>query len=297
MTRLAPLLLAFALPLAACGGGSAPEAGPEAAPTQEAFAAPSWEMDGPGGAFSLADAEGRAVVLQFAAAAPEAWGPLAEAHADLDAAGALVVGAVTEGAPGALRLPFATVADADGAVAASYGYTGAPLVVVIDAEGRLRARAEMVETTDGFFALAAGALLDAEDEGTPLAPTSETREPQPLAPEAVAGMVREGAALLDLRPEAQREADGAIPHALVPEAFSAEVLPVNALVPVILAGPDALEAAFAAVDWGFQSVYVVEDAAPLADPEAAPLAPEADATEDARPGDGSRLPGRRRAIG
>jgi hypothetical protein len=252
-------------------------------------------MAGPGGTFSLADAAGRAVVLQFGPAAPEAWAALSDAHADLDAAGALVVGAVTDGSVGSLRLPFATVADPKGVVAETYGYTGAPLVVVIDAEGRLRARAEAVGTTDGFFDLAAGALLEAGDLQAPLAPASETREPQPLAPGAVMDLVREGAALLDLRPDGALGREGAIPYALIvsPELFSPEVLPANALVPLILAGPGALEAGYAAVEWGFYSVYVVEDAAALADPEAEPLAPEAEEPQE----DQSRLPNRRRAIG
>ncbi|MEL6616568.1 MAG: hypothetical protein AAFQ43_12570, partial [Bacteroidota bacterium] len=131
MTRLPFLLLACALPLGACESVADPA--PEA--PASGLAAPTWEMAGPGGTFSLADSEGRAVVLQFGPAEDEAWVALDEAFADLDAAGALVVAAITDGDPGALRLPFATVADPNAEVALTYGYTGRPLVVVIDAEG------------------------------------------------------------------------------------------------------------------------------------------------------------------
>ena len=278
----------MSLPLAGCAEQEAASDAPASG-----LAAPTWEMTGPGGEFSLADAAGRPVVLQFGTDDPETWRALEEAHLDLEAAGAIVVGAVTEGSPVGLHLPFATVADPDAAVAETYGYTGRPLVVVIDAEGRLRSRSESVETVDQFFDLAASALLEAEDVDAPLAQAADTHEPIALAPEAVGDMVREGAALLDLRPETDLQRDGAIPFALVcPLAdFSPDVLPVNALVPVILAGPDAPAAAIQAIEWGFQSVYVVENAGPLADPNAERFtAPEAEPPP-------SRLPNKRRAIG
>ncbi len=254
------------------------------------LAAPTWEMSGPGGTFSLADAAGRAVVLQFGPSEPGGWAALESAHLDLEAAGALVVGAVTDG--GTVQLPFATVSDPGAEIADRYGYAGRPLVVVIDADGRLRSRSENVTTTDQFFDLAASALLEADDVETPLAAASETREPQALAPEAVATKVREGAALFDLRGSAAQEADGAIPNAFVCAVgeFTPDVLPLNALTPVILAGPGAPEAASWAIEWGFQTVYVVEDAAPLADRDAEAFAPEVPVPE-------SRLPNRRRAIG
>ncbi|MEL6616983.1 MAG: hypothetical protein AAFQ43_14670, partial [Bacteroidota bacterium] len=184
-------------------------------------------------------------------------------------------------------------ADPNAEVALTYGYTGRPQVDVIDAEGRLRSRAEAVETTDEYFDLAAGALLEADDLDAPLAPAAETREPVEIAPDDVADLVRQGAALLDLRTVTEFEREGAIPYALVvqPEDVTPDLLPVNALTPIIFAGADAPRIALDAIVWGFQSVYVVEDAAALADPEAEPLAPEAD---DAPP---SRLPNQRRAIG
>lgn len=250
-------------------------------------------MKGPGGTFSLADAEGRAVVLQFGPADSDAWVALEEAHADLEAAGALVVGAVTEGSAASLRLPFAMVSDPDGEVAISYGFTGRPLVVVIDAEGRLRSRSESVESTDQFFDLAASALLEADELDAPYAPASETREPVDVSPEEVADLVRDGAALLDLRTDVELEREGAIANALhiAPEAVSPDVLPVNALTPIIFAGADGPRIALDAIFWGFHSVYVIEDASALADPDAELLAPEAD---DVPP---SRLPNQRRAIG
>ena len=257
------------------------------------LAAPSWSMTGPGGAFSLADAAGRPVVLQFGSSAPGAWSALEQAHPDLEAAGALVVGAVTEGALSALRLPFATVSDSGAAVASIYGYSGQPLVVVIDANGRLRSRAEAVRTTDQFFDLAASALLDAEVEA-PMEATAESREPVAISAVEVEVLVREGAALLDLRPEGALETEGAIPFALVcpVEDFAPDVLPMNALVPVILAGPDAPSLAERAMEWGYREVYVLEDAAALADPESDALT-----RPDLPPPPARRLPGQRRAIG
>ncbi|OZC02849.1 redoxin domain-containing protein [Rubricoccus marinus] len=289
MTRSGFLLLAsLSLPLAACTDADTPT--PEA--SASGLAAPTWVMTGPGGTFSLADAAGRPVVLQFGPSDDGTWDGLREAHLDLEAAGALVVGAVTDEHVGSLRLPFATVADPGAEIAELYGYAGRPLVVVIDAEGRLRSRSEDVTTTDQFFNLAASALLEVDEVDMPMASASESRDPKPLAPEAVAGKVRDGAALFDLRSAQEQSADGAIPNAYICslEDFAPDVLPVNALTPVILAGPDAPEAATWAVEWGFQTVYVVQDASPLADPDAEPFAPEVDEPE-------SRLPNRRRAIG
>ena len=293
MTRPALLLTVAALALSACADEPPAEGGGEDLGAEMGLAAPTWSMTGPGGEFSLADAAGRAVVLQFGPADAEVWAALQNAHLDLEAAGALVVGAVTDGSPSALRLPFAAVADSGAVVAETYGYTGQPLVVVIDADGRLRSRAEGVGTTDQFFDLAAGALLDADVEA-PLEAASEMREPVAVSPEEVDALVREGAALLDLRPKGALERDGAIPFALVcpSEDFAPEVLPMNALVPVILAGPDALALAADAMEWGYREVYVLEDASALADPDADALAlPDADAPP------ASRLPTRRRAIG
>ena len=291
MTRPGLLLTLAALALAACAD-EPPAERVEEVGAEMGLAAPTWSMTGPGGTFSLADASGRAVVLQFGPSEAGVWTALRDAHLDLEAAGALVVGAVTNGSPTSLQLPFAAVSDSGGVVAETYGYTGQPLVVVIDADGRLRSRAEAVRTTDQFFDLAAGALLDAEVDA-PMSAASESREPILVSPEDVDALVREGAALVDLRPEGALEREGAIPFALVcpVEDFAPEVLPMNALVPVILAGPDALSLASDAMEWGYREVYVVEDASALADPEADALS----LPEPQPPA--SRLPGRRRAIG
>lgn len=277
--------------LAACG-----ETPPEPIAAATGLAAPAWVMTGPGGEFSLEDASGRPVVLQFGAADADAWAALEAAQPDLEAAGALVVGAVTEGALSSLRLPFAAVADSGGVIAQTYGYIGQPLVVVIDAEGRLRSRAENVATTDQFFDLAANALLEADDVDAPLESASELRVPMPVAPAEVDDLVREGAALLDVRPEGDLERDGPIPFALVcpVEAFAPEVLPMNALVPIILAGPNADALALDAIAWGYREVYTLSDASVLADPDADELTLP-DLGEPSEPE--SRFPVRRRAIG
>lgn len=286
---LRPLLpLVVLLAVSACG--VEPEA--PAAPAS-GLAAPTWVMTGPGGQFSLADAAGRPVVLQFGPAEAEAWNALEEAHADLEAAGALVVGAVTEGSPSSVRLPFAAVSDPEGVVAETYGYTGTPLVVVIDAEGRLRSRGEAIVSADEYFDLAAGPLLEVDVVEAPLSPASEMREPVVVTADEALTLVREGAALLDLRPEADRERDGPIAYALVcpVEQFARDVLPMNALVPIVLAGPDSFGLASEALEWGYREVYIVDDASGLADPEADLITiPEPEPPA-------SRLPVRRRAIG
>lgn len=281
------LLIACLLPIAACEQEPSPQPAPPVG-----LEAPSWTLSGPGGTFSLADAAGRPVVLQFGPSAPEAWTALEAAHEDLEAAGALVVGAVVEGAPTALRLPFATVSDSGAVVAERYGYTGTPLVVVIDAEGRLRSRAEAVASTDQFFDLAANALLEADDVELPTESASEARAPRAVNAAEVRALVLEGAALFDLRPETERDTDGPIEYALIApvESFSPDVLPMNALVPVILAGPAADSLAAEVTVWGYREVYMLPDASALASPEAAPL----DAPTPEPP---SRLPARRRAIG
>ena len=167
-----------------------------------------------------------------------------------------------EGAPAALRLPFAVVSDSGAVVAERYGYNGTPLVVVIDAEGRLRSRAEAVASTDQFFDLAANALLEADDVELPTESASEARAPRAVTADEVRALVLEGAALFDLRPEAERDADGPIEYALIAplESFGPEVLPMNALVPVILAGPAVDSLAAEVTVWGYREVYTLPDA-------------------------------------
>ena len=261
MTRTALLLAALALP--ALGAGCGTDTPEELAAGSQA---PTWTLSGAGGAFSLADAAGRPVVLQFAPADPAEWEALAAAHDDLSASGALVIGAVTAGSASALRLPFALVDDPDGTVADLYGYRGQSLSVVIDSESRLRARAEAVETGDALFALAGPALLEADVFDLP-ATIASTDGPEALDASDVDDLVRRGAALLDLRPADEVEAQGLIPYALrcPPEEFGPEALPANLAVPVVLAGPSAAQAAEQAIEWGFAAVYHVDDASTLAD--------------------------------
>lgn len=244
-----------------------PDAVP-APPVAEAPDAPTLAPDvtiaGARGPFRLADEIGRTVVLQFAPAdSVEAWAALAEAHAHFEAAGAVVLGVATRGI--APESPFAVGQDPDARAAAAFGYTGRPLAVVVDALGRVRGHASPRDAA-ALYALAAPVLLEADA----------------LASPAEAEILRAASTVLvDLRPDAQRRAEGAFPYALVADAaaLTARDLPADLGVPLVFVGPDAEAAAARARAWGYGDVEVlgeagVGDLEPFAD-EPAPRPPAA----------------------
>ena len=184
-------------------------------------------------------------MLQFAPAdSLAAWAALAAAAADLQAEGALVIGVATDGEPP--ESPFRTARDT-GHAAAAFGYTGVPLAVVIDRTGVLRGLAAPRQADD-LFALAAPVLLESDVDGAPSVPVDA------VGTDAVdvQRLVRHGAALLDLRDAATRDAEGPVRYALVCPfpRFAADVLPADVGTPVVLIGPDAPAAAAQAVDVG-----------------------------------------------
>jgi cytochrome c biogenesis protein CcmG/thiol:disulfide interchange protein DsbE len=143
-------LAAITFLFAACGGGGLGEGGAGAAttPVAERGAAPAFRvpaLEG-GGEIALADYRGVPVVLNFWAS----WcGPCRDEMPALvefaDAnPGLRVVGLAVNDRPedsrrfaGDLGVDFDLGVDRDGDVAASYGATGLPVTVVIDAEGRV----------------------------------------------------------------------------------------------------------------------------------------------------------------
>ena len=272
MLRTALLALAV---VAGLGGCRADEPavvpgvpGPEQAPPERA---PDVAWRAGGATTTLASLRGRTVVFHFADAASPSWAALGEAYPDLDAEGAEVVGVVTDHGvvPGA---PYVTTAS-DLADAFHVGH--GPTAVVVDAEGWIRGRSDALDA-DAFFALAAPVLLDG-----PLAePVSVPDADDPrLDAEGLGRLARAGAALVDVRSDAEREADGAVPLALPCPlgTLSAADLPADLAATVVFVGPEAGLAADLAVGWGYSSLVVLTDAAPFVEgppPTAQPAAPE-----------------------
>jgi peroxiredoxin len=246
-----PALAALLVLAAGCTETAPPVGGP----------APDVTVQTTSGPLRLADARGQQVVLQFApAGSVEAWAALAAASADLAAEGALVVGVSTDGTPP--ESPFQVATDEGGAAAAAFGYTGVPLAVVIDRQGVLRGIAAPRQADD-LFALAAPVLLEADDRADGPAPPVLGAA---LDADAVDRLVRDGAALIDLRDAATRAAEGLVRYALICPLgrLAADVLPADIGAPVVLLGPDADVAAAQAAGWGYRNVHVVADASALA---------------------------------
>ena len=246
---LAPVLLAALA--AGCADSAAPVGGP----------APDVTIETSAGPLHLSGAGGQRLVIQFAPAdSVEAWTALADAAADLTAEGAVVVGVSTDGPPP--KSPFRVATD-DGGAAAAFGYVGVPLAVVIDGQGVLRGIAAP-RHADDLFALAAPVLL--EPDGVAVAGPTLPVVGTALDADGVDRLVRSGAALIDLRDRALRDAEGSVPYALVCPLgrLAADVLPADIAAPVVLLGPDAAGAAAQAAGWGYRNVHVVLDASPLA---------------------------------
>ncbi len=206
---------------------------PDAAPTLGP--APDVAFDSPDGPFRLADERGRPVVLQFAPAdSVEAWAVLAEAYAQLEAVGALVVGVATSG--DAPESPFAVGLDPGAQAAEAFGYDGRPLAVVVDAGGRVRGHASPRDAA-ALYALAAPVLVEGAATGA----------------ESVT---------LDVRPTDQRVAEGALAHAIVasPAALTAADLPADLAVAIVVVGPDAEAVAARVRGWGYPDVQVAAEA-------------------------------------
>ena len=204
MRFLAPLFVFLAL--AGCTDAPGPAGEPDevpvaAAPPADPFpedtaaleayeAPPAPAFDVPtlgGGRFSMEDQAGKVVLVQF-------WTTWSEpARANLDALGralrvmgtaanALIVAADAEGAEAVapivaeagLRIPSAV--DRDGALSAAFGGIRMfPTTLVVDAEGRLRARHVGALDEAGLLELAGPYLIERADPPMAFGPAAPTR--------------------------------------------------------------------------------------------------------------------------
>lgn len=259
MRPAAALVLISLAALTGCTDAAPPVGGP----------APEFSVETSAGPLRLSDALGRDVVVQFAPAdSVEAWAALASAAADLGAEGALVLGVSTQGTPP--ESPFQTATDPSGAAARAFGYTGVPLAVVIDRTGVLRG-ITAPRQADDLFALAAPVLLESDEVSVAAVPVIGAA----LDADSVERLVRDGAALIDLRTPEQQAAEGTVRYALACPLgrFAANVLPADIGAPVVLLGPDAEAAAEQAASWGYVNVHVVPDVAALTSGAMRPEAP------------------------
>lgn len=226
------LLLAALLPLAACGTEPAPD--PLAAVEPAWEAAPRVTLPTADGPVDLAALAGRPVVLQFAEAGDaDAWAALADALADLEAAGAAVLAVTVDGA--------------EDEAAEAFGYAGDPLAVVVDGEGAVRARATP-RSGDDLFALASPVLAEAD-----IAQTVSWHGAQTLD-----DVVEAGGVVVDVSEPG--DPDVAPPHALhvAADTLAALDLPADLGTPIAFLGPEAAEAAARATRWGYVTVYLAD---------------------------------------
>jgi len=238
----AAAVLAVLLPLAAC---QTPAPGDDGAlPVSPRRPAPAVMLPTADGPVALAAFMGRPVVLQFADAdATDAWAALGDALGDLEAAGATVVAV--------------TVGGAEAEAAAAFGYTGAPLAVVVDSEGTVRDQGSP-RTGDDLFRLASPVLAEAD-----LADTVSWQGAETLAELTAAGGV-----VVDVRDPA---APG-YPFALrvAADTMAAIDLPADLGTPLAFVGTGAAQAARRAVGWGYAAVFVADAAGALTPVEAPP---------------------------
>lgn len=242
--RLLPLLVA--LVLAGCqpevqepkvyGGGVVRPVAPAVALPTEA------------GPVHLSTLRGTPVVVQFAAAADaDAWAALADAAADLEASGAVVLAVQTDGA--------------GAAAAEAFGYAGLPLAVVVDGEGTVRGRTAPT-SGDAVFGLAAPVLAEADLAQTVAWTGASTLDL----------LVDAGGVVISVAEKAIRaDADSSLSPAVLSlslEALSVEALPADLGTPLAFVGEAAEDAARRAVSWGYAAVYVASAEGALREVEA-----------------------------
>lgn len=241
--RLLPALLLGAALAGGCAlTGCAPEPEMPASPVAERAPAPAVVFDTEAGPVSLTRFVGRPVVVQLAPADDAgAWAALADALADLEAGGAVVLAVKTD--------------TADPAVAEAFGFDGTAVAVVVDGAGTVRGRTAPT-SGDALFDLAGPVLAEADVASTVAWAGADS----------LGALVRSGGVIVDLGAEVD------YPHALRVDAaaFSAESLPADLGTPLAFVGPEADAAAAAAASWGYVSVYVADADGALTPVEGAP---------------------------
>lgn len=237
-----PLRPLSVLLLGAALAGCAPEADAPADGAVERTPAPAVVLDTEAGPVSLSRFVGRPVVVQFAPAGDAgAWAALADALADLEAGGAVVLAVQTDrAAPG---------------VAEAFGFEGAPLVVVVDGEGTVRGRAAPT-SGDALFALAGPVLAEADIAEAVSWSGADSLD----------ALVRAGGVVVAM------DAETDVPYALRLDVatFTAESLPADLGTPLAFVGPEAEGAAERAASWGYAAVFVADDAGALTPVEGSP---------------------------
>lgn len=228
-SRRLALVAAGSLALAACEIPAPVEEVATAAPMIERERAPRVAVPTADGPVALEALAGTPVVLHFAAADDaEAWSALADCLDDLEAAGATVLTVALE--------------DAHDEAARAFGYTGAPMTVVVDGEGTVRARAERA-SGDDLFALASPVLAEAD-----VAATVEWR-----GAGSIESLLEAGGLVIatgESRPDAALH--------IAADTLAAIDLPADLGTPIAFAGPDAAEAASRATRWGYAAVFIAE---------------------------------------
>ena len=243
MTRLA-LLLSALVAFPACGPASPPEAD---GPTREA--APRVTLPTADGPVDLASLVGRPVVLHFATADDDdAWASLADALADLEAAGAAVVAVTVDGA--------------EDKAARAFGYDGTALAVVVDGEGTVRGRMTP-RSGDDLFALAGPVLAEVDLASTVSWEGADTLD----------ALIEAGGVVVDVSEAGDPVLDADL-H-IAADTLAARDLPADLGTPLAFVGPDAAEAAERATRWGYAAVFVADAAGDLA-PVEPELIPETD---------------------
>lgn len=228
----------------ACAPGEEPVAlAPEPAPTVV--------LDTEAGPVHLADLVGRPVVVQLAPSHDEgAWAAFADALADLEASGAVVVAVETDGAAPE--------------VAEAFGYDGTPLAVVVDGAGTVRGRTAPT-SGDALFEMAGPVLAEADLTGTVSWPGADSLD----------ALVDAGGLVVALAPTTDLP-DGTPALHLDMATLAAEDLPADLGTPLAFIGTEANVAAEQAVGWGYAAVFVADAGGGLAPVEAPlPPAPEA----------------------
>ena len=234
MTRLA-LLLSALVALPACGPSSADAPVREAAPSVTLLTA-----DGP---VDLASLVGRPVVLHFATADDDdAWASLADALADLEAAGAAVVAVTVDGA--------------EDKAARAFGYDGTALAVVVDGEGTVRGRMTP-RSGDDLFALAGPVLAEVDLASTVSWEGADTLD----------ALIEAGGVVVDVSEAGDPVLDADL-H-IAADTLAARDLPADLGTPLAFVGPDAAEAAERATRWGYAAVFVAD-----AEGDLTPVEPE-----------------------
>ncbi|WP_412062834.1 hypothetical protein [Rubrivirga sp. IMCC45206] len=223
------VLLLAALALAACADpADAPLATASGGGVAARERAPQVVVPTQNGLVDLATLAGHPVVLHFGDGTD---GDIAQALADLEAAGAtvLVVAAGGEGAE----------------AARAFGYDGAPLAVVVDAEGDVRGRSTAT-TGDGLFALASPVLAEADISDSVAWGGADT----------LAQLLASGGVVVDV---SETNAGPDVALDLAADTMAASDLPADLGTPLAFVGPDAETAARRAARWGYAAAFIVDE--------------------------------------